>query len=150
MAVFLNGIIADFATTLRGPIVERIGTDNAAEIRGYTDAEYLFALLRQFARENPGADGVQLLAQLVDFLSHIANDTQIALSILLSEHDRLYALRHSLNMSFPTLYYCENFNDGVAIASEPLHDRRHWKLMPEASILTVDATQTLTLSSVAS
>ncbi|MEM7209010.1 MAG: class II glutamine amidotransferase [Pseudomonadota bacterium] len=135
----LNGIITDFANTLRPAINNRLSDDISATIMGHTDAEFIFALMRQFSLEEPDSSTTQLLQKVVDFLEEVAGDIEIALSVLVCEKDSMYAIRHSVNLPFPTLYYSEEYVGGVAVASEPMTDRRYWKLMPEQSLLIAEA-----------
>ncbi|MEM7294946.1 MAG: class II glutamine amidotransferase, partial [Pseudomonadota bacterium] len=94
----LNGIITDFASTLRPEITARLNPERAGAIRGHTDAEFIFALLQQFAEEDPDATTPVNLVRVVQYLLEIAGDVEIALSVLLNERDRLYALRYAINM----------------------------------------------------
>ena len=132
----LNGIITNFASTLRSCITNRLSDRIAADIKGHTDAEFIFALLRQFAIENDQASTKQLIEQMVAYLTDIAGDVEIALSILLCEQGVLYATRYAINLPNPTLYYCERYLNGVAVASEPIGQRSQWSLVPEQHLLT--------------
>lgn len=116
----LNGIITDFAKTLRLAITARLSDSIAASTRGHTDAEFIFALLRQLALENKHATTADLLTTLIDYLESIAGSVEIALSILLCEPGTLYAIRHAINLPNPTLYYSDDYCGSQAVSSEPM------------------------------
>lgn len=133
----LNGIITDFADTLRPAITARLSDSIAASTRGHTDAEFIFALLRQLSMEDEQATTADLLVRLIAYIESIAGAVEVALSILLCEHGALYAVRHAINLPNPTLYYSDNYCGGQAVSSEPMGDRKQWQMLPEQHLLVV-------------
>ncbi len=131
----LNGLVADFNNSLRPAIAARLADAIAADTRGHTDAEFIFALLRQLAAEDDRATTTTLFTRLVEYLESIAGPVEIALNMLLCESDTLYATRYAINLPNPTLYYSSDYHGGHAVSSEPMGDRNNWSLLPEQCLL---------------
>ncbi|VAW79523.1 hypothetical protein MNBD_GAMMA13-168 [hydrothermal vent metagenome] len=61
--------------------------------------------------------------------------------MVVSDGERLYAVRHAIGDACPTLYYTTDddaFPDGQLIASEPLTESGVWQSVPEHQILILD------------
>jgi len=135
-----NGFIEDFNTQLRTRFHQRLHPEIQAGIRGNTDSEYLFALIRQHIgsdRQDPAA----ALRNAIDELTLILSDKGALLNVILSDGREIYALRHAINQSCPSLYYATeliDFPDAVLLASERLNDDKSWQAVPEHSLLTLN------------
>eukprot|EP00494_Astrolonche_serrata_P029205 UN29472 len=77
----LNGIISDFATSLRPIITSRLSAEIGGAILGHTDAEFIFASIRQMSLEDPTASSRELLIRTLDYLLEIAGSVEVALSV---------------------------------------------------------------------
>lgn len=125
-----NGHIEHFARTVRGAIRRLLDDDIEATIDGTTDSEYVFALLRQIGRHQrePGA----VLPELAGTLAQHAPGA-LLLNIILSDGQRLYALRYGRGAQAPSLYMTRDdpdFPDATLICSEPLTADLRWQAIP--------------------
>ena len=140
--VFLhNGLIRDFHTRVRPAMAAMLSPAIAADIRGNTDSEYLFACLRQLQAEQPSGSLPDALRRLCDLLSEWVEDLPALLNMVVSTADRLYAVRHGLNHASPSLYYStdeEMFPGGQVIASEAFNTDGYWQPVPDHHILVLD------------
>lgn len=134
-----NGFIEDFNPELRSRFHQRLRPEIQAGIRGNTDSEYLFALIRQHI--NIGEDLAAAVRNTIDELTLILSGKGALLNVMLSDGKGIYALRHAINKSCPSLYYATalaDYPDAVLIASERLNDDSNWQSVPEHSLLTLD------------
>ncbi len=128
-----NGCLKPFDKNTKTSLLDILSNETRAEINGNSDSLYLFALLQQ-----------HLLTQtsLTDAIINMMNDLQTVctdkvtalLNIVISDGDFIYACRHSLNGSCPSLYYLLGKNN-VQIASEPLTANDEWIKFPEHSLI---------------
>lgn len=136
-----NGLIEDFLPTIRRQIQDRIEPEVEAGIRGTTDSEYLFALIRQCLLENVETSLEDALTEAFSALQSWLGPGRALLNVILTDGDRLVASRHAINDTSPSLYYTsddDTFPDGaMVIASEPLTDRERWRTVPEGHILVL-------------
>ncbi len=136
-----NGFIEGFHTGLRARLCAELRPEFLAAIRGNTESEHLFALLRQMLAEDTALSMERALARLVHRVE-AWNDGRVALlNILVSDGSRIYALRHAVADPCPSLYYNtddELFPDGQLIASERLTESDYWQVVPEHQILILD------------
>lgn len=140
-----NGFIGDFPRTARRPIRAQLDADIEADIRGSTDSEYLFALLRQ-QRCLP-ADA--LSATHAWLRQHFAkNDVPALLNIVVSDGASLVALRAAFNIHPASLYYHPShpgLSKGAVVASERFDDDPGWHPVPQDHLLTLTPGQAPTL-----
>ncbi len=136
-----NGYITNFHAGLR-PVIERELTPVIqADIQGNTDSEHLFALLRQMLSQDAELTIERGLLTLCSRLAHWLEGTEALLNFVLSDGERLYAVRHALNHDCPSLYYTtddDSFPNGQLIASERLTEAEYWQPVPEHQLLILD------------
>lgn len=135
-----NGFIEDFNPQLRSRFHQRLHPEIQAGIRGNTDSEYLFALIRQHAGSDP-EDLAAALHNAIDELTIILSDKGALLNTILSDGKKIYALRHAINKGCPSLYYASelaDYPDAALIASERLNDDDNWQAVPEHSLLRLE------------
>jgi glutamine amidotransferase len=136
-----NGLIDDFHEMVRPRLVADLDPAYLARIRGNTESEYLFAALRQLLTENLDLPMEEALAELTRRVDTWAGGCRTLLTIVVSDGERLYALRHASGDACPTLYYTtddEAFPDAQLIASEPLNESGVWQSVPDHQILILD------------
>jgi len=131
-----NGCLKPFDKNTKTGLLDTLSNDIRAEINGDSDSLYLFALLQQ-----------HLLTEqtLTDAINNMMNDLQTIcnsqitalLNIVISDGDFIYACRHALNGSCPSLYYSLG-KDNVQIASEPLTTNDEWIAFPEHHLICFD------------
>ncbi len=139
-----NGLIAGFHGGVQQQLIRALSPQRLAAIRGNTESEYLFAVLRQLLGDNPEMPVETALAELMDSIADWAGDQQCLLNIVLSDGERLYAVRHALGDDCPSLYYTtddEMFPGAQLVASEPLTESAFWQSVPEHQILVLDPEQ---------
>ncbi len=112
----------------------RIAPEFLAELRGETDSERCFALLRTFLKDQP--DVGEALCRVFRTTEAVCDDDsegkRSAMNFLVSDGRRFWATRRDR-----TLYAAAG--DGVAaIASEPLLPELDWREVPEDSLVTID------------
>lgn len=134
-----NGHVAGFPA-LRGRIRRLLSTEIECSIEGTTDSEYLFALLRQILLA-ADFDLREALRELCRCLVDQLAVEKALINIVITDGERLYALRHAVNARSPTLYFTcddEEYPGATLIASERLTAGAFWQPIPEHHILTVD------------
>lgn len=137
-----NGYLGDFHSTLRPQMLRFLNDRVLGDMRGTTDSEFLFALIRHFLDED---DSLPLESAISEAFTSVSDwsDGQVALlNLLISDGERLYATRHAINHECPSLYYCtddELFPEGAQlIASEGLTPDALWQAVPEHHLLVLD------------
>lgn len=134
-----NGFVNDFTASVRARLRDALDPTHESAIRGSTDSEYLFALLRQEMAELPVPDALRaLFARLDGWLG--ANHA--LLNVLLCDGERVYATRHALRHKPPSLYLGRDpdlFGEGWLVASEPLSGAADWRAVPEGHLAIVEA-----------
>jgi glutamine amidotransferase len=140
--IFLhNGLIRDFHTRVRPAMTAMLSPAIAADIRGNTDSEYLFACLRQLLADHPADSPADALRRLFDLLTDWVEDLPALVNMVITTRDRLYAVRHGINHASPSLYYStddEMFPGGQLVASERLNEDAYWQPVPDHHILVLD------------
>ncbi|MDY6943161.1 MAG: ergothioneine biosynthesis protein EgtC [Pseudomonadota bacterium] len=139
-----NGFVEDFAQALRPRLSRELADDIHAEIKGTTDSEYLFALIRQRMRENPHADPADVMFLAVEALDRWMGQNRCLLNWILTDGQRVFALRDAVGAEAPSLYFCtdsETTPNGQWIASEPLDDSEFWRPIPQGALLILDHDQ---------
>jgi glutamine amidotransferase len=137
-----NGFIHDFANTLRAPVRDALTPEVEAGVRGNTDSEYIFGLVRQYKARHAGSRPDQILMSVLNDLNGWLGDTKALLNIVLGDGHRIYALRHAVNGDCPSLYYTAEdaeYPGGQLVASERLTESDSWQPVPEHSLLILDA-----------
>lgn len=145
-----NGLIDDFHIRVRPRLVADLDPVYLAAINGNTESEYLFAALRQLLNENPDMPVEGALIELMRRIEYWVGDGRALLTIVVSDGERLYAVRHACGDDCPTLYYTtddDTFPNGQLIASEPLTESGVWQSVPEHQILILDPAEPPELAS---
>jgi glutamine amidotransferase len=133
-----NGFIRDFQLQLLPEIRAMLAAEIAADIRGNTDSEYLFACLRHIMLDNAGLDLTAALLRLIKWLADRLTDHQALINIVITDGERLCASRHAVNHECASLYYTtddEQFPGGQLVASEPFSADGAWRTVPEQHLL---------------
>lgn len=136
-----NGLIDNFHDQVRPRLAADLSPAYLPAILGNTESEYLFAALRQSLNDNPELALEDALAGLMQRVAGWVGDNRALLTIVVSDGERLYAVRHALGDACPTLYYTTNddaFPDAQLIASEPLTESGVWQSVPDHQILILD------------
>lgn len=141
-----NGYIGDFGETARPRFHEHLMPRIQAGIRGNTDSEYLFALLRQqLASCN---DTLEALQQTLQELPVLLGGAPALVNLVVCDGENLFACRHAVNKgACPTLYISDqhpDFPDATLLASERISSPGAWEPVAENSILGIAADRTLT------
>ncbi|NIP72261.1 MAG: ergothioneine biosynthesis protein EgtC [Gammaproteobacteria bacterium] len=138
-----NGFVRGFRSQLRPILQGFLNPGVHAEIRGCTDSEFLFALLRHALSEE-SLSLEEAIGFVFDRLEDWAPETPAMLNLVVSSGQTLYAARHAMNEACPSLYYTvddEAFPGGQLVASERLTDAEYWSAVPEHSILILGPEQ---------
>jgi glutamine amidotransferase len=136
-----NGLIDDFHGAVQQRMMQQLAPELLATVRGNTESEYLFAALRQLLNDNPDLPVETALAELMDNIASWAEGNRCLLNLVVSDGERLYAVRHALGDDCPSLYYTtddEMFPGAQLIASERLTESSFWQSVPEHQILILD------------
>lgn len=139
-----NGFVTDFGKSLRGYIRSEIHPEIEATVHGNTDSEYLFAWLRHILAQDLDMSIDDGIGALLSALSARIEQRPVLLNLILTDGERIYALRHALNGECPSLYFTaddEDFADGYLVASEPLTDSRFWQPVPPHHLLILEREQ---------
>ncbi len=133
-----NGFVNDFTASLRGVVREALDPTYESAVRGSTDSEYLFALLRQEMLERPAPQAIRaVIARLDGWLG----DNHALLNFLLCDGERIFATRHALRHVSPSLYVGYDkalFGDGWLVASEPLSGSAAWRPVPDHHLVIIE------------
>jgi gamma-glutamyl hercynylcysteine S-oxide hydrolase len=129
-----NGCFKPFDKEVKNNLLNILSNDIRADINGNSDSLYLFALLQQhLLTQQTLADAI---INVMNDLQKVCGDKVIALlNIVISDGDFIYACRHALNGSCPSLYYSLG-EEKVQIASEPLTANDEWISFPEHSLIS--------------
>ena len=136
-----NGLIDNFHDRVRPNLLDDLDAAYLPSICGNTESEYLFAALRQILNQNPDLPVESALGELVQRIEDWIGDNRALLTMVVSDGERLYAVRHALGDDCPTLYYTTDddaFPNAQLIASEPLTESGLWQSVPEHQILVLD------------
>jgi gamma-glutamyl hercynylcysteine S-oxide hydrolase len=129
-----NGCFKPFNKETKSSLLDVLSNDIRSEINGDSDSLYLFALLQQhLTTQKSVADAI---VDMMNNLQSIFGDKVTAfLNLVISDGECLYACRHALNGSCPSLYYSIS-NNNVRIASEPLTQNDEWTSFPAHSLIS--------------
>ncbi len=134
-----NGFIEDFTAAVRAALREALQPAYESAIRGSTDSEYLFALLRQEMAEKPAPQALRaVFARLDGWLG----GNHALLNLMLGDGERVYATRHALRHVSPSLYVGRDaalFGEGWLIASEPLSASPEWQPVPDHHLVVIES-----------
>lgn len=136
-----NGFIREFQSAYRKQLTDQLLPEINATIRGNTDSEYLFAVLRQILADDNDISIEAALVTLARKMDQTIDGSATLLNFIVSEGRRLYALRHAVNELCPSLYYTTDndaFPGGQLIASEKLDRTGFWQPVPEHHLLVID------------
>lgn len=136
-----NGLIDNFHDQVRPNLLDDLDAAYLPSIRGNTESEYLFAALRQILNQNPELPVESALGELIQRVEDWIGGNRALLTMVVSDGERLYAVRHARGDDCPTLYFTaddEAFPDAQLIASEPLTESGVWQSVPEHQILILD------------
>lgn len=136
-----NGLIDDFHSRVRPRLCAELDPLYLQSVRGNTESEYLFALLRQLLNDNPDLPVESALGELMQRVEDWCDGSRGLMNLAVSDGERLYAVRHAWGDDSPTLYYTtddEAFPEAQLLASEPLTDSGLWQSVPEHQILILD------------
>jgi glutamine amidotransferase len=136
-----NGLIDEFHLQLLPTIIGELNPRYLPSICGNTESEYLFALLRQLLADNPELPMESALAELMQYIEQWSEGSRCLLNIVVSDGERLYAVRHAIGDDCPSLYYTtddEMYPNAQLIASERLTESSFWQTVPEHQILILD------------
>ncbi len=128
-----NGCLKPFDKNTKTSLLDTLSNEIRAEINGDSDSLYLFALLQQhLLTKQTLADAI---INMMNDLQTVCTDKVTALlNFVISDGDIIYACRHALNGSCPSLYYSLG-KDNVQIVSEPLTTNDEWITFPENSLI---------------
>ena len=129
-----NGYIKDFNSTLRQLITAKLADPIIASLRGLSDSEYLFALLRQLINDNPHKELAVIIKDFIAWLNTNLKKGEALLNFIVSDSHAIYALRYAINGDAPSLYYLAEM-DGLWVASEKFDDTQNWCAFPEKKLL---------------
>ena len=132
-----NGFLQGFGPEMAAELLALLPSERRGEVRGDTDSEYLFALLREQLRQHHGL--LVAFRALCAQLRALLGRRTALLNLLLSDGLQFFVLRHAVHGSCPSLYYSEGDPDypgALLIASEKLTRARGWRAIPPHHLLT--------------
>lgn len=138
-----NGFLEDFNNGLRGRFHEHLDSALSANLQGNSDSEYLFALIRQqLLRQRQPAQAAETnisraITTALDVLATLLDGRQAPLGLVLSDGQRLYAIRHGFGCAPPSMYACisePDYPDAVLLASERLTPAVQWEALPPGQV----------------
>ncbi len=138
-----NGFIRDFRARVRPRLHAYLDPRIQSDIRGDTDSEFLWALLRH-QLSGGGTTIETAVAEMFELLSDWIGNGAAMLNLLITDGEQVYASRHAINDACPSLYFTtddEDFPGGQLVASERLTDESYWHSVPDHTILILDREQ---------
>ena len=129
-----NGCFKPFDKDIKSRLLEYLSNDIKTEINGDSDSLYLFALLQQQLLKEENISNA-IIKMMQDLKTVCGNDVSALLNFIISDGVSLYACRHAINNTSPSLYYSLN-QDCVKIASEPLNNTDDWISFAEHSLIS--------------
>lgn len=136
-----NGKIASFAHNRRA-LESTLSDKRYAQRLGNTDSELFFLLLLDHGLEDDACEAIANVLSIFDALPAF-NREATRVAAVLSDGERIIAIRYSSDNRSPSLYYKKQCDGGLFIASEPLHkDGANWQGIDESSVfIATGATQ---------
>ena len=146
-----NGLIEKFFEVAQRPIREKLCDRAYQSIQGNTDSEHIFALLMHHLETEPGLDVAQALKHTIEDLEVIINkaDVRMAANIILSQGDRLIALRYDNKQTAPSFYTLKNskrFPNSVIVSSEALFETEggaEWQTYNQGELVSIESDLTM-------
>src|SRR5690606_35436993 len=133
-----NGLIGSFRERGRPGLHRWLRPEIQAGIRGETDSEFLFAVLRQCLSEAGDLKAAFLAAARA--LPEILDGTRVLFNVVCCDGENLLACRYAINGGdCPSLYVAKDtpaFPHAVLVASEPLDDGHGWTSLDPHSWLS--------------
>jgi gamma-glutamyl hercynylcysteine S-oxide hydrolase len=137
-----NGYLEEFVAQVRPQMHRWLTPAAESDIRGTTDSEYLFAMVRQLLDEDEELPLEAALGEAFNLAGEWVGEQAALLNVIMSDGERIYATRHAINHECPSLYYTTDddaYPEGAQlVASEPLTDAGVWRAVPEHHILILD------------
>lgn len=136
-----NGFIAGFHEQVKSIFYRELAAEFLAAIKGSTESEYLFALLRQVLDEDATSPLEDALQEMIRRTESMLGDQPALLNFMVTDGDRIYAVRHAVGDDCPSLYFTtddEQFPDAQLVASERMTGSDFWHPVPEHQILIID------------
>jgi len=137
-----NGYVRQFHEQVRPSLTAQLAPEITADIRGNTDSEYLFALLRQLLKDDPALTVPSAMCRLFKRIGELAGSEESLLNLILTDGTTVYASRHGINHEAPSLYYTDSepmFPGGQLVASEAFSPDAGWQSVPEQHIVILAA-----------
>lgn len=139
-----NGCFKPFDKDVKSRLLEYLSNDIKTEITGNSDSLYLFALLQQHLLKEENVSNA-IINMMQDLKTVCGNDVSALLNFIISDGVSLYACRHAVNNTSPSLYYL--LNQGcVKIASEPLNNTDDWISFSEHSLISFNTSGIIKIS----
>lgn len=135
-----NGYIGGFSSRLRAQCLDYLAPEIINSMKGTTDSEHLFAMLRHILADDGEMSIEQAMTECFSQLEDWLGDDEALLNLLITDGELLYATRHAINHDCPSLYFTtddENFAGAQLIASEPLTETGLWQPVPEHHVLII-------------
>lgn len=139
-----NGCFKPFDKDVKSRLLEYLSNDIKTEITGNSDSLYLFALLQQHLLKEENVSNA-IINMMQDLKTVCGNDVSALLNFIISDGVSLYACRHAVNNTSPSLYYSLN-QSCVKIASEPLNNTDDWISFSEDSLISFNTSGIIKIS----
>ncbi|MGB1800674.1 MAG: ergothioneine biosynthesis protein EgtC [Gammaproteobacteria bacterium] len=139
-----NGCLKPFNKDIKSRLLECLSNNVKTEINGDSDSLYLFALLQQHLLKEENVSNA-IINMMQDLKTVCGNDASALLNFIISDGVSLYACRHALNNTSPSLYYSLG-QDCVKIASERLNNTDDWTSFPEHSLVSFNTSGIIKIS----
>ncbi|MEE9422786.1 MAG: ergothioneine biosynthesis protein EgtC [Gammaproteobacteria bacterium] len=136
-----NGFIANFHEQVKATFCHELAPEFLSMVKGCTESEYLFALLRQILDEDQDSSLDEALQEMVRRTEAMLDDNPALLNFIVTDGNRIYAVRHAVGDDCPSLYLTtddEQFPGAQLIASERMTHSDFWHPVPEHQILIID------------
>lgn len=126
-----NGYLGDFHPAQRRALLGQLTDAAFSELRGTTDSEHLFALIRSQTGSDLGTRTRQALQALDPGAESLLN-------VAITDGASLVVARHALQGECPSLYATDSHPDfagGWLVASERFDDHPGWTAVPPHTLL---------------
>ena len=133
-----HGFVDNFLATLKPACHEYLSPEVAAGLRGSSVSEYLFAMIRQRLRDPDNLDIGPALQDVLSTLEISLRDLNASLNTVICDDAKIIAARQACNQACAPLYFNVNdarFPNAMLVASRPLTESPHWRLIPERHLL---------------
>ena len=151
-----NGTVPNFST-VRDPMLAATDALHRNEIHGSTDSEHVFRYLLSLWMHNPQVDLLETLeyglCQIIRWCHEVDLEAPIGLNVVLTDGNHLVGSRLGRTLWFlerDEILPCEicgkshvHHHAGtgyrsVEVASEPLTHNEEWKVVPNATVYSID------------